>query len=199
MAALPFRNMNMHAIFFDVSRFTTINEDAFNLRRYHMNTSILKLAGLALAVMGSLTLVQAESGESKGPHKGKGGKQGQRPSREQLLEKFDTDGDGQLNEEERAAMREAAEKHRGGKDGERPSREEILEKFDADGDGQLSEEERAAAREAMGGRKGRRGHGNREEMMKKYDTDGDGELNEEERAAMREEFEKRKKEQRGEN
>ena len=136
-----------------------------------MNTNTWKVAGLAMAIMGSLTLVQAEpggnGGEDKGS-KGKGGKQGHRPSKEQMLENFDTDADGQLSEDERTAMRESSDKKRGEKQGKRPSREEILEKFDANDDGELSEEERAVVRETMGNRGGGRGKGNRKEMMEKF-------------------------------
>ena len=55
--------------------------------------------------------------------------------RAQLLEQFDTDGDGTLSDAERQAAREAR-------------RAELLEKYDADDDGTLSDAEREAAREA---------------------------------------------------
>lgn len=77
--------------------------------------------------------------------------------RAEILEQFDTDGDGQLSEAERQAARESGafsgrsgKRGRGGK-----RRQEILEEFDADGDGQLSEAERQAARDS--GKFGRRG------------------------------------------
>jgi|ETNmetMinimDraft_25_1059894.scaffolds.fasta_scaffold08031_1 Ca2+-binding EF-hand superfamily protein len=106
-----------------------------------------------------------------------------RPCKEEMLKKFDKDGDGKLNKEEHMALREAMPKRRGGKG--RPSKEEILKKFDADGDGKLNEEERAAAREA------RKKHFE-EEALKRFDKDGDGELSEEERAAAREAAKKRR-------
>ena len=75
----------------------------------------------------------------------KGGSEG-RPSREEMLKKFDKDGDGKLNEEERAALREEGQKRR----------KEIIAKFDKDGDGKLNEDERKAAgaemRKSRGGR-----------------------------------------------
>ncbi len=58
--------------------------------------------------------------------------------REKLLERFDTDGDGKLDETERAAAREARQEFH----------KKVLEKFDTDGDGKLDEAEREAAREA---------------------------------------------------
>ena len=51
------------------------------------------------------------------------------------MKKFDKDGDGKLNEEERAEARKTMEARR----------QEALKKFDKDGDGKLNEEERKAA------------------------------------------------------
>ena len=92
--------------------------------------------------------------------------------RQKMIEKFDKDGDGKLNEEERAAAREFMQERRarrdgeGGppwaRDGERPQgpnpemRQKMIEKFDKDGDGKLNEEERAAARKFMQERRAQR-------------------------------------------
>lgn len=105
-----------------------------------------------------------------------------------MLKKFDANGNGQLDPEEREKMREEMAKGEG-RDPERLKK--ILERFDKDGDGKLSEEERAAARAEMqkrreaGGVKGS-GAEKRAEMLKKFDKDGDGKLSDDERAAMRE-------------
>mgnify|MGYP001549693986 CR=1 FL=1 len=101
---------------------------------------------------------------------------GQRFNREEmkakLLEKFDTDGDGQLSETERQAAKAAREA-------------KMLEKFDANGDGVLSDDEKP--QRGRGRRHGR--SGNREEMkaklLEKFDTDGDGQLSETERQAAK--------------
>ena len=84
-------------------------------------------------------------------------KVGDRPNRgdqkKKILEKFDTDGDGKLNEEERAKAKAAIAKHRAVgvvKAKPRPNREAIVKKFDKDGDGKLNAEEGAAAKAAMG-------------------------------------------------
>ena len=134
-------------------------------------------AGVAALTLG-LTLL-ATSPVVAGPDAG-GKEQGakNRPDREALrqllLEKFDQDGDGKLNQEERAAASKAreermAERGKGGtgkgapgkggagrgkgapgKPGNRLDfRRQLLEKFDADGDGKLNENERKAAREAF--------------------------------------------------
>ena len=85
-----------------------------------------------------------------------------------ILEKFDKDGDGKLNEDERKAARLA------GEDAMKARKAEMLKKFDKDGDGKLSEEEETAMREER-----------KKMMLEKFDKDGDGELNDEEKAAMR--------------
>ncbi len=82
------------------------------------------------------------------------------------LKEFDKDGDGKLNEQERAArfeqMRKAREKA-----------------FDKDGDGKLDDAEKAAMAEAFKARE------------KAFDKDGDGKLSDEERKAMREAMKRR--------
>ena len=75
------------------------------------------------------------------------------PNREAILKKFDKDGDGKLNEEERAEARKSF----GGGRPQRPPAE-LIKKFDKDGDGKLNEDERKAAgaemRKNRGGRPG---------------------------------------------
>jgi len=77
--------------------------------------------------------------------------------RQKVLQKFDKNGNGQLDPDEREAAKEAMQKRRdqgggkgpGGQGGQDPKRrKKLLEKFDTDGDGKLSETERAAAKEA---------------------------------------------------
>lgn len=75
---------------------------------------------------------KSQKGHRKGPHGGPPPK---------IIAKFDADGDGKLNEEERKAAREAMKEHH---------RQKMLEKFDTNGDGQLSHDERKAARKAHG-------------------------------------------------
>lgn len=82
----------------------------------------------------------------------------------EILEKFDKDGDGKLNEAEAKAAREARQA-------------EMLKKYDKDGDGKLSEAELKTARDER-----------QAEMLKKFDKDGDGKISDEERQAAREAF-----------
>ena len=84
-----------------------------------------------------------------------------RPSREEVMKKFDKDGDGKLNEEEKAELRKKMAERGAG----RKAPPFIMEKFDKDGDGKLSEDERAEARKAMEAR--------RAEMIEKFDKDGE--------------------------
>lgn len=81
-----------------------------------------------------------------------GNKRGERPQGQmpqQLLEKFDTDKDGQLNDAEKEAMKDGMKKrlHK------REMNNNMLEKFDADKDGKLSDEEKKALREARPNKK----------------------------------------------
>lgn len=67
-------------------------------------------------------------------------------AREEFLEKFDTDGDGKIDEDERTAAARARAAEAKSKLDER--REQIVARFDFDGDGKLNAQERAAARQA---------------------------------------------------
>ena len=95
-----------------------------------------------------------------------------RPSREEIIKKFDKDGDGKLSDEEKAELRKKMAERSGGGRKLPPF---LMKKFDKDGDGKLSDEEKAEARKTMEAR--------RKEMIGKFDKDGDGKLNEEERKA----------------
>lgn len=82
-----------------------------------------------------------------------------------IVKQHDKNGDGELDETEREAMRAAMAAQFGaqgpggaGPDGgTRPGREEMMKRFDKDGDGQLDESERAAMREALGSLRPNRG------------------------------------------
>jgi len=101
-----------------------------------------------------------------------------RPSREELIRRFDANGNGRLDPEERQRLFEEMRNRRGaratdrrpGEDrrargdlprgradrGERPGRRAWLRRFDADGNGRLDPEERERAREQMRSRQGAR-------------------------------------------
>ena len=95
--------------------------------------TILAVA-LGLALLAGTRAVRAD-GEKGGARRRPGPPPGLRAK---LLEKFDKDGDGKLNKEEREALRaEMKERHA-----------KALKEFDKDGDGKLDKEERKALWEA---------------------------------------------------
>ena len=121
-----------------------------------MKTKTLIVIAAAIGLSGA-----AHAEEGKGP----------RPPHKlppEVIAKFDKDGDGKLNDDEKAEARAAS--------GEREAarKKEMLEKFDADKDGKLNDDEKAAMREEV-----------KKKMLEKFDKDGDGKLNEEERAELR--------------
>lgn len=82
---------------------------------------------------------------------GRGRSRGGRGGSERFAEmrkKYDKNGDGELDESERAAMRADWEKNGGGFGGGPGSErfQQMLKRFDTDADGQLDETERAAMR-----------------------------------------------------
>lgn len=89
---------------------------------------------------------------------------------ERLQAEADTNKDGVISDEERAAMRERMIERR----------KKVMEEFDADKDGTLNEDERAALTASLKERR----EAKRKEMLAKYDKDGDGVLNQEERQAL---------------
>lgn len=92
----------------------------------------------------------------------------------ELLQRYDTNHDGKLDEAELAAAHEAMLKEGATAKGQggrfRPA---MLKRFDKNGDGQLEESERAEMRKYF---------------LTRFDKNGDGRLDDDERAAMREEF-----------
>lgn len=126
----------------------------------------IQITPIAVALATSL-IAYAEPPEGRGKGRPEG-KKGPRPLPKEIVEKFDKNGDGKLNQEERKAAYEAR-------------KAEMLKKYDQDGDGELSEDERKAA---AADRKA--------EAMKRFDKDGDGKLSDEEKKAMREEMRKRR-------
>lgn len=150
-----------------------------------MQAKVWRVMGLTTALGATLAMAEAESGTNAVPHRG----ERQRPSREEILNRYDTDGDGALSETERQAMHEDRDGRRGGPPPDMPPREELISQFDTDGDGKLNEAERSAMRASMEKQHEERRaerEARRQERMERFDADGDGTLNEDERQAMRE-------------
>ena len=124
----------------------------------------MKITIFVLSILLSCFSFAAKPGKAKK----KENSGGVRPSREEMIKKFDTDGDGKLSAEERAEVRKEFMAK-----GKLPPF--VVKEFDKDGDGKLNVEERSEARAKMADRK--------KEAIKEFDKDGDGKLNEEERKA----------------
>ena len=112
----------------------------------------------------------------------------------EMLKKFDKNGDGKLNDEEKSTLRVEMQNRRRGKDRKQwtpEQRNEMLKKFDKDGDGELSDAEKTTLRAEIQNRRGGRDRKQwtpeqRDEMLKKFDTDRDGKLSQEEQDTARE-------------
>ena len=120
--------------------------------------------------------------------------------RQEMLKRFDKNGDGQLDEEEKAAMKEALKQERGPRgSGDISSLaggaaaetapgvdlfvREMIKRFDKDGDGKLDATELTEALKARAAG-GTAGGQFRQQMIKMFDKNGDGVLDENERAAV---------------
>ena len=148
------------------------------------------------------------------------GKPGPRPDfHKMMLEKFDANKDGQLDDAEKAAAKADFEAKRAEK--KAAFEKKMLEKFDANKDGQLDDAEKAAAKaefEKMRAERGPRGpkcgrhHGHRgpkgphgcgkpgprpdfhKMMLEKFDANKDGQLDDAEKAAAKADFEAKRAE-----
>ena len=117
-----------------------------------------------------------------------------------LIKRFDRDGDGRLNEQERQRMRQEMQKRSAPDNATRPSREEVLKKFDRNGDGRLDAQELAVLRSQMertrdgaGSRpsSSNRQGGNNRALIERFDTNKNGRLDPPEQAKMREALQRR--------
>jgi Ca2+-binding EF-hand superfamily protein len=145
---------------------------------------------LALVTAGGLTaalVLPAYAGDDPAPKPGaeqrRGGPRGHRRHRmreatafaslrRRVLEKFDANKDGSLDESERAAAKAAHEAKRA------ELRAKVLERFDADKNGTLDDAENAAIRK---GHQERR-QAFRAKVLERFDADKDGTLDDAERA-----------------
>ncbi len=100
--------------------------------------------------------------------------------RDRVMKEYDKDGDGQLSDAEREAMREAFRQRMT----EQRDRW-MVRQYDKNGDGKLDDTERAAADKARAEARAQ-WEQRRAAFIKEHDTDGDGTLSEEERRAMAE-------------
>ena len=130
------------------------------------------------------------------------------PSREAIIKKFDKNGDGKLDDEEKKAADAARPEQRRpsegkGPEGGRPDpakMQELIKKYDKNGDGKLDDTEKEAAKgefakqrrpgEGQGPAGGRLDPAKMQEFIKKYDKNGDGKLDDTEKEAAKGEMSK---------
>ncbi|MDI1318760.1 MAG: EF-hand domain-containing protein [bacterium] len=150
----------------------------------------------------ALCAIPALAQDEANPAAPKADKSGQMEKRRQeMLKRFDANGDGKLDDTEKAAMKEALKQERAvrgsgdigslsagaGEAGPRGDLfvREMLKRFDKDGDGKLDAAELGEMMKARGaaGGQGLAGGPMRPQIMKLFDKNGDGKLDDEERAA----------------
>ena len=120
----------------------------------------LTLTVLAAAFLLLPASVTAEDGpETEQPRDERRPGRKARKHREAILERFDVNGNGQLDEEERKAARKARKQRHEGR------QERRLKRFDKNGDGKLNDEERKSATKA----RKQRHEGRRERRLKRFD------------------------------
>jgi Ca2+-binding EF-hand superfamily protein len=111
---------------------------------------------------------------------------------EDILKRFDKNGDGKLDEDEAADAHEAmmqdqlrrqSQRLANGK--EAPLPPQMLERFDHNHDGKLDDAERAEMTKFLAEHGFAGPNVSREEILKRFDKNGDGQLDDEERAEMR--------------
>jgi len=150
--------------------------------------AVMGLIGLGF---GAVAVADGHKGKHKGMHAEK---------RAAMLEQYDANGDGKLDEAERDAVRlsrfaeidvdgngtltkQEVTDHKIAKMTERIDAH--FAKEDIDGDGVISAEEFGSTRKAKRGERKEKRKARRAEMLDKFDADGDGKLSEAERAAAR--------------
>jgi hypothetical protein len=185
----------------------TVKTGRFVVRRYI-------LVGLS-ALLSSLTILAIADDKSPSPAEQA---KAIEAAKQRMLKQFDLNGDGVLNDQEKARAEEAMRAQgfpmmAGGAVGNDP----FLRQFDRDGDGKLNPAEQRAARDAWermrrnnggpqrgftpgGGTPAPAGAASKAEakpekvspLVKRFDKDGDGKLNEEEKAAAQAELKGKK-------
>ncbi|MFI3243713.1 MAG: hypothetical protein R3Y56_05625 [Akkermansia sp.] len=147
-------------------------------------------------ILAPMSLAQTDNDRPSRAQNGQRNPEMRQNMKAKMLEKFDTDGDGELSDDERSQAKSARENRSGGQAGgaqgkngfggakgkngagkkqgitKEMLRKRILDKFDADSDGKLNEDERAKAKAAH------------EQRLQKYDTNGDGKIDKEERKEL---------------
>lgn len=143
-----------------------------------MKTSSVSPLLLAVALLAVPALAQ---NEMKAPEAADGKMS---KNLQELIKKYDKNGDGKLDEDEKAAAHAAMRKEGAG--GAMDRYKQILMRFDKDGDGKLNDAERAEAEKARAMIERNGGEAKFSAMiLKRFDKNGDGRLDDAERAEAR--------------
>lgn len=163
-----------------------------------MKAHILPTLLLATGLLFGSPVLRAEGDKPAGPkpesNRPAGGDlspEAKKQRMEEMRKKFDTNGDGKLDDTEKAAMREAMKN-----DPQfQKRREEMIKRFDTNGDGQLDDTEKAAMEAAAKAKGGGKGGDLKDKMLARFDKNGDGQLDEAEKAEAKKEMEQHKAQQ----
>lgn len=131
---------------------------------------------LVITVAGACLLADSAMAQGQGKPGKRRQRQGNRPQmpdQEEMLRRFDVDGNGELSEDEQRQARQTL--------GQERQMVTWTKLFDRDGDGELSTEEIQAARQEVA----KAAQSIEEKMVALHDANGDGRLDEQEVAAFR--------------
>ena len=144
----------------------------------------MKTSSVSLVVLTALLLAVPARARNEMPAADTADKPAGRPKKnyQEFIKRHDKNGDGRLDEEEKAEAHAVMRKEGGGRQGDR--RKQLLKRFDKNGDGRLDDAERVEAEKARELLEQNRAAGKfREQLRKRFDQDGDGRLDDGERAA----------------
>lgn len=130
---------------------------------------------LALSLLAATLIPVFTAAAAPGPTAPANSRPGLNARQRELLEKFDTNRDGRIDDQEKLAARTYMRGKTGGGPKERTKK--ALKLFDKNADGKLDEAERTEAEKAR-----EEFQTNREAMLARFDQNGDGMLDDEERA-----------------
>jgi Ca2+-binding EF-hand superfamily protein len=114
----------------------------------------------------------------------------------ELLKRFDRNGDGRLDEQERQALGEEIRQRAGQRSAQapanRPTREQLIQRFDRNGNGRLDADELAEVRRQVQRQPNQaRPQGVQRAVLERFDTNRNGRLDPPEQEAAREAFRQR--------
>ncbi len=146
----------------------------------------MKAAFLTLGLLSATLITGSATAQTEMPPKDdKPAATGQgamnQPKRQELLKKYDKNGDGKLDDDELADARAEMRKEGSGTAVRAERQKKLLKEFDKNGDGKLDDAERAQAEKKIQQFR-EDAEKRRAEILKRFDKNGDGVLDDAERA-----------------